>query len=320
MSFAKDTKLQILKKPLKNDCCGLAFLSGLLHSSGEFDITNKTMSVVTDIPELGEFCNKIIMQLYGDVAKVSIDEHLKINNKTYYRITFPQKNLNEMMKDFELIDAVGTFNGQKINNHLIQEICCKKSFIKGVFLGCATSGISFNDKRNKKINTGYNVEFVSHSQSFLMQFSDLLAEFNLFPKIIKRKNHYVLYLKEASSVCDLLAIIEAFDSVLLLQGELVVRELRNKVNRQTNCVSGNIGKMVNASIRQLEAIDIISDTIGLSALPFDLHEISLLRLANPEESLNDLLKLSTLKLSKSTLNYKLNKIIKIADDLSKLQE
>ena len=131
MSFAKDTKLQILKKTLKNDCCGLAFLSGLFHASGEFDITNKNLSIVTDIPELSEFCNKIIMQLYGDVTKVNVDEYLKINNKTYYRITFPQKNLNQMMKDLELVDAVGNFNGHMINNHLIQETCCKKSFIKG---------------------------------------------------------------------------------------------------------------------------------------------------------------------------------------------
>jgi len=47
----------------------------------------------------------------------------------------------------------------------------------------------------------------------------------------------------------------------------------------------------------------------------DLQEVALLRLANPEESLGELLKLSNLNLTKSGLNHRLNKIIKIANDL-----
>ena len=74
--------------------------------------------------------------------------------------------------------------------------------------------------------------------------------------------------------------------------------------------------MVNASMKQLEAIDKIENTIGLSALPPDLEEVAILRLANPEESLTDLLKLSTLNLTKSGLNHRLRKLISIADNLA----
>ncbi|MDD3397487.1 MAG: helix-turn-helix domain-containing protein, partial [Clostridia bacterium] len=61
--------------------------------------------------------------------------------------------------------------------------------------------------------------------------------------------------------------------------------------------------------------DLISNVLGLEVLPLDLQEICLLRLANAEESLNELVKLSNSKYSKSTLNNKLNKIIKIAKNL-----
>ena len=135
------------------------------------------------------------------------------------------------------------------------------------------------------------------------------------PKIIQRKKHYVLYIKESSQVSDLLAIVDAYESVLQLQNELALRELRNKVNRQTNCLNANITKTVDASIKQNEAIEIISETIGLELLPMDLQEVALLRMANPEESLGDLLKLSNLTLTKSGLNHRLNKIIKIAKEL-----
>ena len=112
-----------------------------------------------------------------------------------------------------------------------------------------------------------------------------------------------------------MALVGAYNSVLELQNELAVRELRNKVNRQTNCVNANISKTVEASLRQLHAIEVIEQTIGLDSLPEDLQVVALLRLANTEESLDELLKLSKIKLTKSGLNHRFRKLIKIADEL-----
>ena len=124
-----------------------------------------------------------------------------------------------------------------------------------------------------------------------------------------------MYLKDASQVSDLLALVGAYNSVLELQNELAVRELRNKVNRQTNCLNANISKTVEASLKQLDAINVIENTIGLDSLPSDLQEVALLRLANTEESLDELLKLSKIKLTKSGLNHRFRKIIKLAKEL-----
>ena len=163
---------------------------------------------------------------------------------------------------------------------------------------------------------GYHLEFSSKNYGFLSMLSEYLAEFEINAKLLKRKKTYVLYIKDAEQVSDTLALVGANSSVIELQNEIVKRELRNKINRQTNCESGNITKMVNASIKQLEAIDKIESTIGLSALPPDLEEVAILRIANPEESLTDLLKLSTLNLTKSGLNHRLRKLISIADNLT----
>lgn len=313
MSFAKDTKLQIIKNPLKNDCCSLAFFSGLLLASGEYDLKSKQVSFVTDLLELFNFCNNILLQFYGEKAILNFEPKLNLNKKVAYRITLPKNNLFEMLKDFGLINEKGILKISNIDQHLIKEKCCKKNFIKGFFLGSATSSINLKTGTN----TRYDIEFVSHSQKTLLQLKNLLNEFNIFPKIAKRKNHFVLYLKESASICDLLALLQAFDSVLKLQSELSIRELRNKINRQTNCISANIGKTVNASLKQLKAIDLISNIQGLESLPLELQEVCLLRLANPEESLKELANLSGSKFTKSSLNNKLNKIIKIAKNIDK---
>ena len=191
-----------------------------------------------------------------------------------------------------------------------------KSFCKGAFLNCATSSIKISSSPNIKTTSGYHLEFDSKYHEFLLMLSSYLAQFDITAKIIKRKNMFVLYIKDAEQVSDTLALVGANNSVIALQNEIVKREFRNKINRQTNCESGNIAKMVTASMKQLEAIEKIEKTIGLASLSSDLEEVAILRLANPEESLTDLLKLSTLNLTKSGLNHRLRKLISIADNLT----
>ena len=65
----------------------------------------------------------------------------------------------------------------------------------------------------------------------------------------------------------------------------------------------------------MEAINVINSTIGIESLPEDLQEVAVLRLANQEESLDELIKLSTIKLTRSGLNHRFRKLIKIAKEL-----
>lgn len=122
----------------------------------------------------------------------------------------------------------------------------------------------------------------------------------------------MLYLKDSEAIKDLLALVGAGESVMTLSNEMATRGLRNTVNRQVNCINANINKTLNASFKQIEAIELINKKIGLDALPEDLQEVAVLRLANQQESMEELLKLSTIKLTKSGLNHRFRKILRIA--------
>ena len=159
------------------------------------------------------------------------------------------------------------------------------------------------------------MELTSHSHEFLTDLAGILSEFGIFSKLVERKNLFVLYLKEAEAIKDFLALIGANQSVLALSNEIIRREKRNQINREVNCINANITKTVDASMRQIQAINTIISTIGLDGLDDELQEVAMLRLANPEESLDGLLKLSTIQLSKSGLNHRLKKILKIAEEL-----
>ena len=160
------------------------------------------------------------------------------------------------------------------------------------------------------------MEFSSKNHEFLTEIASILSEFGIFSKLVQRKNGFVLYFKEADVIMSLLALLGANNSALALAEEMTTREKRNQVNRQVNCINANISKTVEASLKQVSAINTIISTIGLESLSDELQEVAMLRLANPEESLDELLMLSTLKLSKSGLNHRLNKLIRIAKELN----
>ena len=132
---------------------------------------------------------------------------------------------------------------------------------------------------------------------------------------MERGDEYIIYLKNSEIICDVLGLFGANKTVLDLLNKKVDRDMNNLMNRQINCISANLDKTVNASLKQIKAIEIIQNTIGLENLPDALCETALLRLGNPEASLNDLLSLMETKISKGALAQRFDKIIKLANEL-----
>lgn len=318
MSFSRQSKIEILKTKIEDDSSALSFLSGLFHSCGEIGKNGPHyfVSIVSDIEELFPYVKEIVKRLYGNSIEEKIAENYLINKNTFYEMKFDVENFQQLLLDVGVIEfSNGISFVFDLNKNLLLEDNACRSFIKGVYIGCSTSSIKFSEGAQKSESTGYHLEFVSKNHNFLLEFSSVLANYNIIGKIFERRGDFVYYLKDVNAIIDLLALIGANESVLALSNEMVTRELRNKVNRQVNCINANINKTVEASLKQVEAINTIISTIGLESLTEDLQEVALLRLANQEESLDELLKLSTIKLTRSGLNHRFRKLIKIAKEL-----
>lgn len=314
-SFSKTSKLELISQQAQ---ASPSFFFGLFVSSGSYNEKGE-IEITTDLNEFFDFLKKNLKKIAKKhEINVNIDEILQkeesfvINGKIFYKIIF--KN-NILEKVFEILQIQNENSIEENIKKATQTMDDIKNFAKGMFLGCGTSSIRISEKANQKTSSGYHLEFSSKSLPLLREFSHVLAQFDITAKLISRKNVYVLYLKDAEQVCDLLALVGANNSVMILKNEIVKREFRNKINRQTNCLSGNISKTVDASLKQLEAIKKIDEKIGINNLPPDLEEVALMRLANPEEPLNVLLELSNISLTKSGLNHRFRKLISIAEKL-----
>lgn len=318
MSFAKDSKLQIIEKDIEDADCAQAFLSGLMHASGTITKNSEgiRVDVVTDFKEIFPYLNKLISRLYGRELSLEISDDYIINKTTYYRIKFPVDISLDILKDCSIIPpSEELIFLSNIDENLIADDETKKAFVKGAYIGCATSSIKLSELGSQSPTTGYHVEFASHKREFLEGLQKILMHFEITSKLSSRKKIFVLYLKDSEAIKDLLALVGAEQSVLDLSDEMAKRDLRNTVNRQVNCINANINKTIEASLKQIQAINYINKKIGLDSLPEDLQEVAVLRLANPQESMDELLKLSTIKLTKSGLNHRFRRILKIADIL-----
>ena len=90
--------------------------------------------------------------------------------------------------------------------------------------------------------------------------------------------------------------------------------MRGKVNRLVNCETANLNKTINASIQQIAAIKKLQKTGKFQKLEENLKEVARLRLENPDMPLIELGKLLKEPIGKSGVNYRLKKIMEIADE------
>jgi len=103
--------------------------------------------------------------------------------------------------------------------------------------------------------------------------------------------------------------------LLELENVRILKEMRNNVNRIVNCETANLEKTVNASIRQVENIKYIRDSMGFESLPDTLKQIAEVRLQYSDANLKELGEMISPPLGKSGVNHRLRKLDKIAEDI-----
>ncbi len=192
--------------------------------------------------------------------------------------------------------------------------CCIKAILKGAFLG----GGCIVDP-----NTDYHFEIVIKNKACADFIFNLLSVLEFTPKVLKRKksNMYVVYIKESEQISYFLSIIEANSSMLNFEQIRVEKEVKNQVNRTTNCQTANIAKTIKSSVLQVEAIEKIKREGKFDKLSDKLKYTANLRLKYKNESLDyisNITKKSNDKndyISKSGLKHRLDKIVEYANSL-----
>ena len=147
---------------------------------------------------------------------------------------------------------------------------------------------------------------------FAKEIIHVLRLFHIHAGLTERKEEYVVYLKEGDAVTSCLQIMGAQSALMEFENVRIMKTVRNQINRQVNCETANLQKVVDAAVRQVKAIRIIDREIGIDELPEKLRIVARLRWDNPEASLKELEELMDGELSKSGIGHRLKKIEALA--------
>ena len=254
-----------------------------------------------------EITSSVFKNLADEIigAKNTVDsaENPRKKNLTLYTLSIPEERYRE-----DLIYKYRIYSRTII--HRIREDIINEenvsSFLCGAFLSCG----SVTDP-----NKEYHLEFVVPFPELADDLLELLNDLGMNAKMTERKNDSIIYLKESASIEDLLTMIGAPKSSVELMNVEILKDVRNKTNRITNCDNANIERILNASQRQIDDIEYIRDTVGFAGLSPELINIAEVRLDNPEVSLKELGEMLDKPVGRSGANHRLKKLSEIAAKL-----
>ena len=224
MSFSLNVKNELYEEVSNARHCKIAELSGILLMNQKY-LSKDFLEQKIENELLFDKYNKLLKQL-------NLDSNDIMEIKLTAKIIEKDQNIS--------IDPI-----------VIQRSCCKKAFLRGVFL--STGSVTNPEK-------SYHFEIVFLTQAHLNIVISILKDFNIEAKEIRRKKYFVIYVKDGTMIVDILNIIGAHISLMNMENVRILKDMRNSVNRRVNCETANISKTVNAAVKQIEDIIYIEKT------------------------------------------------------------
>ncbi len=291
-SFSSEVKDELCSLNIKNRNEAASELAAILIFGENADA--KTVKVKSARAQTAARMQSLIKKVYN--RDISIDV---IGSGKSYSISL----------EIDVAEEIGLFFTEdgdiEIDEDLFYDDNCKKAFLRGAFIIGGT--ISTPEKT-------YSCELLTYNKNIAYMASEILGEFEIRANTVKRKEYYVTYLKDSTSVSDFLNITGAHNSMMSLMMTQIEKDYNNQTNRQTNCRVANLDKTIVASVLQCKAIVKIKASPRWETLDDELKILGELRLNNIDSNLTELGEMMSPKLSKSAVNRRLKKFIEMDDE------
>ena len=310
MSFSSEIKDEIIRLNDEKRCCRKAEIAGILRTGLMLKKYRESSSLIfiTEHASLSRYIFTNIKSQIKAGPNIFGEKTTRFKKHVVYRLNFNKMlNMDDLNLFLQSIGVQVNLNEGRIvyNNYEISERCCMRAYIRGGFL--AVGSITSPEK-------AYHLELSFTDKNIALEYMEFMKEFDLKPKHLSRKGYEIVYLKEGQDIVDFLNVIGAHQGLMEMENIRILKDMRNQVNRIVNCETANLGKIVNASLKQVDFIKHLDNTTGIENLPAGLKEIARLRLEFPEASLTELGNMLTPPLGKSGVNHRLRKLEKIAKD------
>ncbi|MDR1194586.1 MAG: DNA-binding protein WhiA [Peptococcaceae bacterium] len=308
--FSLRTKLELARLYPVKECCRLAELAAIARLDGAVTVASGGgvgFYIATESSAAARKVYRLWKDCFALEGELTVKRQNRLKRHMLYCIQMPPSPAIPAA-----LQALGILSRSRaivpgVKKSLIKTQCCRRSYLRGAFL--ASGSVSGPDSNYHLEISGVNEELAHDLAAIINRFPDLGA------KISRRKQSFMIYLKDSDQIADFLALAGAHGSLLEFENTRVMKGMKNQVNRLVNCETANLCKTVDAALRQLDNIRLIDAAIGLDNLSPPLRQIARLRLENPEINLKELGEMLLPPIGKSGINHRLRKIEEIARPL-----
>ncbi len=307
MSFASEIKKELINIEA-DKCCYRAEIAAIIRMNAELSVGKHslTLDIQTENVAIARRIFILIKETYNYKIEILVRKNMRLKKNNIYIIRLKEKVT-------ELLETLNLSSEEEYISHVIYPEslalnCCKRAYLRGAFL--ARGSI------NNPETSSYHLEIFNFNPTHSAELLKLVNHFGLNAREVKRRNGYIVYLKEAEKITEFMSIIGAHNALFKFEDVRIIRDMRNSVNRLVNCETANLNKTISASVKQVENIKLIKNQLGLEVLSDQLRELAETRLKYPEVTLKEIGELIPGEtLSKSGVNHRFKRIEKMADEL-----
>ena len=293
MSFSSIVKEELSKKISGARHCQIAELAAIYSFCGSFVQKNKENSYI-----FFNFENVLVANKCFTLMKKAFTIYSGCDFVN--QIAYDEKSLTISVNDKELCekiqDALESFS-------VTERTCCRRAYLRGAYL----CGGSTTDP-----GKSYHLEIVCKNKKSADKIIELFETFDVDAKLVERGRYYIVYIKDSNKIVLALNVFEAPVALMEYENTIIMKEMRNSINRQNNCDVANLNKTVSAAQSVISDIKQLMGTAEYENLPDNIKEVAMLRVEYPDASLKELGEMLIPPLGKSGVNHRLRKLSEMA--------
>ena len=211
MSFSFEAKNELCRLPVQKLCCARAEAYGILLYCNTFSASE--VRIITGNPALAARLPKLFHRAFG-LRFDRLPEEGE-SGKLVFQIT-------DGGKLRRIVDLLGFSPEQNLALHinfgLLEEECCRASFLRGVFF----AGGSVTDPAKR-----YHLELATSHLQVSRELEVLLRECGYPPKSVARNGSFITYFKQSDQIEDFLTLIGAPVAAMSVMSAKLEKDLRN---------------------------------------------------------------------------------------------
>ena len=297
VSFTQKVKEELCSIPFSDEHLR-AFLAAFIKVNGHLSFSGGKSSIIckTENAKIAKFIYHSIDRIYGISPRFSYSKEMNFKKRVTYSVIIDEGDY-----------IVGDLEISFLDGKIAKNIVCNDDMISGYVSGAFLASGSVNSPKN----SNYHLEISLNDESYAKWFSKLLIKYKgtIFePKVVQRRNNYVVYLKKAQQIADFLSMMGCVDRTLEFENIRIERDTSAIFNRYQILDSTNYKKTTDAAKKQIEDIQIIDKVLGIDNVQNEKQRVLMkIRLENEDLTMFELSQKMSEELgeeiSKSNINH-----------------